>query len=97
MLVEYKKKWFNPELIESIKVHMPGNPVMHDKIYKRQLYIAIYLSGSSQINIPIEIYCNASMIDKCKNPEYMDELAKSDLNKLASFINKHCKETKCKN
>jgi hypothetical protein len=96
MLVEYKKKWFNPELVESIKVYLSGNTVIHDNIYKRQLYISIYVSGNSQITIPIEIYCDNNMIEKCRNPEYMDELAKSDLNKLASFINKHCKETKCK-
>jgi hypothetical protein len=97
MLVEYKKKWFNPELVESIRVYLSGNTVMQDSIYKRQLHITIYISGTSQIDIPVEIYCDNTMIDKCRNPEYMNGLAESDLNKLAAFINKHCKEPKCKN
>jgi hypothetical protein len=97
MLVEYKKKWFNPELVESIKVHMSGSTVMQNRIYKRQLYISIYISGNSQMAIPIEVYCDNETIDKCRNLEYMHGLAEEDLKKLATFINRHCKETKCKN
>lgn len=96
MLVEYKNKWFNPESVESIIVSISGNTVIRDGAYKRQLQLLIYISGNGQITIQTPIYCNNEEIDKCRNQEYMYKLAEEDLNTLANFINKHCKEIKCK-
>lgn len=91
MLVEYKGKWFNPYSVESIRASISGNTVIQDGLRKRQLYLYISISGNVQITIPIQIYCDNQEVLKYRDHEYIDNLAKKDLEELALFINKHCK------
>lgn len=83
MLVEYKKKWFNPE-------HVSG--ITCQKIYHTASTqtVKIYTAMISGSNIEIE---SSRLNDDLLAQEFIEK----SYSELSAFINKHCKEIKCKN